>query len=121
MISIGVSDDDLRLKGLTVLLFLAMYQTQTIATLTEKDFKSLCKIDDLPRLVEVLAKNYDVSALAKVLLMTIVRDANIDLESVSSLVASLIKDQLKTTYVLIQAIIFEGVSVSADSHKLARI
>ena len=62
------------MKGLTVLLFLAMYQSHTMVTLTPKDFKLACRIDDFPRLMEVLSKSYDTSGLAKVLLMTIVQD-----------------------------------------------
>ena len=46
-----VGDDDLRLKGLTVLLFLAMYQSQSMVTLSQKDFKIARRIDDLPNLL----------------------------------------------------------------------
>ena len=80
MSNVEVGDEDLRLKGLTVLLFLAMYQPNTMVTLTQKDFKIACRIDDFPRLIEVLSKTHDTSVFAKVLLMTIVQDSSIDLE-----------------------------------------
>ena len=75
-----VGDDDLRLKGLTVLLFLAMYQSQSMVTLYQKDFKIARRIEDLPQLLQTLSHNYDISGLAKVLILTVVRDSSIDLE-----------------------------------------
>ena len=80
-----------------------------MTTLTKKDFKLACKVDDLPRLMELLSTHYDTSGLAKVFLMTMLRDETIDLEEMSTLIHSLIKGHLKTTYVLIQAVIYEGI------------
>ena len=80
MANLDIGDEDLRLKGLTVLLFLAMYQTGSMQTLTKKDFKLVCKIEDLPRLMELLAEHYDNSGLAKVLVMTLIKEDAIDLD-----------------------------------------
>ena len=100
-----------------MLLFLAMYQSHTMVTLTKKDFKLVGKIDDFPRLMEILSKSYDTSGLAKVLIMTIVQDSSIVLADVSTLINSLIKEHLKTNYVLIQAVVFDGISASDDERK----
>lgn len=93
-----------------MLLFLATYQSHTLTTLRQKDFKLARQIQDFPGLLEALSAKYDTSGLAKVLLMTILRDESIDLDEVSPLIHSMIKEQLKTTYILIQAIIFEGIN-----------
>jgi hypothetical protein len=42
--------------------------------------------------------------------MTIYQDQAVDIESTRPLLKSLIKDQLKTTFVLIKSIAFEGIN-----------
>jgi hypothetical protein len=87
-----------------------MYQGHTMRTLNQKDFKLAAKIDGLPQLLKALSANYDTSSLAKVFVLTILKDSKIDIERQGPLVQSMIKDHLKTTYVLVQALIFEGIS-----------
>ena len=90
--AVDLADGELRLKGMTVLLFLAMYQGQSMQTLKSKDLKLLTRIDDVSTLLETLAAKFDASSLAKVIIMTVLQDSSIELDNVSALVQSLIKD-----------------------------
>ena len=86
---------------MTVLLFLAMYQNKTLTMLNAKDLKLTMKIEDLPRLLSVLSNKFDTSLLAKVFLVTGLKDAKVDLETIKPVLDALAKDHLKTTYVLV--------------------
>lgn len=46
-----------------------------MVTLNQKDFKLAAKIDGLPQLLKALSANYDTSSLAKVFVMTILKDS----------------------------------------------
>ena len=75
---VDCDDEDLQLKGLTVLIFLATYQSQSLQVFQTKDMSLAFKVANLPQLLEKVSQKHDTSSLAKVFLMTMIRDSKVD-------------------------------------------
>ena len=71
VVNAGLTEDDVKQQGLTVLLLLAKYQEQALPALKAKDFKLLVQEVMLPKLVQKLAQKYDASPLAKLVITTV--------------------------------------------------
>ena len=91
------------------MLFLVTYQGQSLQVLQAKDLKLALKIADLPSLLENLSSKHDTSSLAKILIVTAIRDNRVDANELKPCLEALVKDHLKTTYTLVQAAIFESI------------
>ena len=107
--STDLSDPDVKLKGLTVLLFLAMYQKQSLQEFKRKDFQLLAGIPRLSKILQSLSEKYDTSPLAKLVTLTALNDQDLALEQVLPILKSLMHGQLKTTFLQVQTLAFEGI------------
>ena len=63
----------------------------------------------LPKIVQRMSQKYDTSPLAKLVMMTVFRDQSLEIENARPILKSMLKDQLKTTFVLVKTVAFEGI------------
>ena len=63
--------------------------------------KLALKMNDLPGLLVSLSEKHDTSGLAKLFLMTAIREPKVNVEELKPCLESFVKNHLKTTFILL--------------------
>lgn len=90
-------DEDLKLKGMTVILLIAQHQQHALPSLSQKDLETLLKLPRVAKLLKILSQQFDTSALAQLIVASVLA-SDLPVKECLHALESLLQDNLQTTF-----------------------